>query len=86
MPLTERSPIRRPRGRFASHFCVAPLPEAVRDWRRRPNFFEALALRGTVLYLIREDTAALAALRRGHELRMSPCGVGDLKFARQLHG
>ena len=48
------------------------------NWRRRPNFFEALALRGTVLYLIREDTAVLAALRRGHELRPDDSDVTKL--------
>src|SRR5262249_48446507 len=37
--------------------------------RLRPDFFEALALEGSVLYLLRDDKAALEALRRAHQLR-----------------
>lgn len=44
----------------------------------RPNFFEALALEGTVLYLLREDAAALTALRRAHELRPNDTAVSKL--------
>jgi tetratricopeptide (TPR) repeat protein len=46
--------------------------------RFRPDFFEALALEGSVLYLLRDDQAALEALRRAHQLRPEDAGVSDL--------
>lgn len=41
----------------------------------RPDFFEALALQGSVLYLLRDDNAALEALRRAHRLRPDDAAV-----------
>lgn len=46
--------------------------------RFRPNFFEAVALYGTVLYVLREDAAALDALRRAHQLRPNDPAVTKL--------
>src|SRR5262249_28616041 len=43
--------------------------------RLRPDFFEALALEGSVLYLLRDDKAALEALRRAHQLRPADAAV-----------
>jgi tetratricopeptide (TPR) repeat protein len=50
----------------------------------RPNFFEALALDGTVLYFLREDAAALKALERAHELRPDDNAVS--KLLKKLEG
>ncbi len=50
----------------------------------RPNFFEALALEGTVLYLLGEDAAAMKALRRAHDLRPEDSAVN--KLLAQLEG
>lgn len=50
----------------------------------RPNFFEALALEGTVLYLLREDAEAIKALRRAHQLRPNDSAVSKLLV--QLEG
>lgn len=44
----------------------------------RPNFFEALALEGTVYYLLREDATAVRALRRAHQLRPDDAAVNTL--------
>ncbi len=49
----------------------------------RPNFFEALALEGTVLYLLRDDAAAAALLQRAHQLR--PDDVAVNKLLEQLN-
>jgi tetratricopeptide (TPR) repeat protein len=46
--------------------------------RLRPDFFEALALQGSVLYLLRDDNAALEALRRAHRLRPEDAAVTGL--------
>jgi tetratricopeptide (TPR) repeat protein len=46
--------------------------------RLRPDFFEALALEGSVLYLLRDDEAALEALRRAHQLRPEDAAVSGL--------
>lgn len=46
--------------------------------RLRPNFFEALALYGTVLYVLREDAAALDVLRRAHRFRPDDPAVTKL--------
>jgi tetratricopeptide (TPR) repeat protein len=57
--------------RRARQFLAAAL-------RLRPDFFEALALQGSVLYLLRDDHAALEALRRAHGLRPGDAGVTEL--------
>ncbi len=44
----------------------------------RANFFEALALEGTVLYLLGDDAAALKALRQAHELRPDDNAISKL--------
>jgi Flp pilus assembly protein TadD len=44
----------------------------------RPDFFEALALNGSLLYLLHEDAAALAVLQRAHKLRPEDAGVRHL--------
>jgi tetratricopeptide (TPR) repeat protein len=46
--------------------------------RLRPDFFEALTLEGSVLYLLRDDQSALAALRRAHQLRPEDAVVSGL--------
>lgn len=45
---------------------------------QRPDFFEALALEGTVLYLLREDVAAADALSRASQLRPGDAAVTKL--------
>jgi tetratricopeptide (TPR) repeat protein len=57
--------------RRARQFLAAAL-------RLRPDFFEALALQGSVLYLLRDDHAALEALRRAHQLRPGDAAVSEL--------
>ena len=44
----------------------------------RPDFFESLALYGTVLFLLREDSTALEALRHAHQLRPDDAAVSRL--------
>jgi len=46
--------------------------------RARPNFFEAVALYGTVLYLLRDDEPAREALRHAHELRIEDRAVTNI--------
>lgn len=46
--------------------------------RLRPEFFEALALDGSLLYLLHEDAAALSMLQRAHKLRPEDVGVNQL--------
>lgn len=46
--------------------------------RTRPNFFAAVALYGTVLYLLREDAPALDALRRARDLRPEDQAVRNM--------
>ena len=53
--------------------------------RLRPDFPEANVLYGTVLYLLAEDKAALAVLRRAHELQPDDTGVRKL-LAKELAG
>jgi tetratricopeptide (TPR) repeat protein len=48
----------------------------------RPNFFEAPALKGSVLYLLGDNATALDALRRAHRLR--PDDVAVTKLLAQL--
>ncbi|MFB3923362.1 MAG: tetratricopeptide repeat protein [Terriglobia bacterium] len=49
--------------------------------KNRPGFFEAVALYGTVLYLLREDGPAEEALRRAHQLRPEDSAVKNLLAA-----
>jgi len=44
----------------------------------RPDFFEALALDGSLLYLLHDDAAALAVLQHAHKLRPEDAGVRQL--------
>jgi len=45
---------------------------------QRPDFFEALALEGAVLYLLHEDAAATQALNHAHQLRPNDGAVNKL--------
>ena len=45
---------------------------------QRPDFFEALAVDGTVLYELRQDAAARQALERAHALRPDDEAVSRL--------
>lgn len=46
--------------------------------RSRPNFFEAVALYGTILYLLREDAVAVEVLRHARDLRPEDPAVKNL--------
>jgi tetratricopeptide (TPR) repeat protein len=55
----------------ARHYLEASL-------QRRPDFFEALVVYGTVLYLMREDAAAGTVLGKAHRLRPDDAAVSKL--------
>jgi hypothetical protein len=44
----------------------------------RPSCLEAVALYGTVLYLLREDAAAIATLAHAHDLRPEDSALKNL--------
>ena len=57
--------------RRAREFLAAAL-------RSRADFFEALALEGSVLYLLRDDSAALPLLQKAHRLRPDDAAVSEI--------
>lgn len=46
--------------------------------RLRPDFFEALAMEGTALYMLHDDAAAIKALERAHQLRANNVPISKL--------
>jgi tetratricopeptide (TPR) repeat protein len=51
----------------------------------RPDFFEALATQGAILYLLRDDEAARATLERAHALRPDDPAVNQLLSRLSTH-
>lgn len=51
----------------------------------RPDFFEALATQGAILYLLKDDEAARATLERAHALRPDDSAVNQLLSQLATH-